>query len=162
MNRRARSAPGLGELVRDRWDVLGVIAAGGAIGSLARWGLAEVIPHAPSQVPYSTLLANVVGSFLLGALMVFVLEVWPPGRHLRPFVGVGVLGGFTTFSTFMSDTHELATTGEVASMAAYVVATVVLVLLAVAAGVFGARALAQALHRRRARAARAGDEPETE
>ena len=45
------------------------------------------------------------GSFLLGVLMVFVLDVWPPHRYVRPFLGVGVLGGYTTFSTYMLDTR---------------------------------------------------------
>lgn len=152
-----RSAPGLGETVRERWDILVVIAAGGALGSLARWGTAEVLPHSPSQFPFSTFTVNVLGSFLLGVLMVFVLEVWPPTRYIRPFWGVGVMGGFTTFSTFMFDNHALATSGEVLLTAAYTVASVALVLLAVAAGVFSARAMAQALHRRHARTTNPGE-----
>lgn len=148
--------------VARRGDVLGVIAAGGALGSLARWGLTEAMPHGGSQFPFSTLTANVLGSFLLGVLMVFVLEVWPPSRYVRPFLGVGVMGGFTTFSTFMLDNHALVESGEPVLMAAYVVASVVLVLLAVAAGVFAARALARALHRRHARRSGATGEPGTE
>lgn len=159
--RDRRSVPSLVETVRERWDVLLVIAAGGAVGSLARWGTAELLPHTPSQFPWSTFTANVLGSFALGVLMVFVLEVWPPTRYVRPFWGVGVMGGFTTFSTFMFDNHALATSDEVVLTVTYTVASVALMLVAVATGVFIARALAQALHRRHERAT-IPDEPEIE
>jgi CrcB protein len=139
-----------------------VIALGGALGSLARWSTAELLPHSASQFPFSTLTVNVLGSFLLGALMVFVLEVWPPTRYIRPFWGVGVMGGFTTFSTFMLDNHALATSSEVVLMVIYMVASVGLVLAAVAAGVFSARAAAQALHRRHAPVTPDPGEPEVE
>lgn len=110
------------------------------------------------QFPVSTLLVNVLGSFLLGVLMVFVLEVWPPTRYVHPFLGVGVLGGFTTFSTFMFDIRALGAAGAPTLIVGYVVATVVLVLLAVAGGVLAARMLARVLHRRHARRAEATGE----
>ncbi|HEX2893810.1 MAG TPA: CrcB family protein [Marmoricola sp.] len=161
-SRSERSAPGFWETVRDRWDILGVIAAGGALGSLARWGTSELFPHAPSHFPFSTLIVNVLGSFLLGALMVFVLEVWPPTRYIRPFWGVGVMGGFTTFSTFMLDNHALATSGEVVLTVTYAVVSVGAALAAIASGVFVARATAQALHRRHAPVLPDPGEPEIE
>jgi CrcB protein len=156
-----RSAPRLIETLRERWDVLLVIAAGGALGSLARWGTAELLPHTASRFPWSTFAVNVLGSFTLGVLMVFVLEVWPPTRYVRPFWGVGVLGGFTTFSTFMFDTHALATSGEVVLTVVYAVASVALMLVAVATGVFLARAGARAMHRHHERTT-IPDEPEIE
>ena len=63
--------------LRDRWDILAVIAGGGAVGSAARYGLAEAMPHEPGQVAWSTAVVNVAGGFVLGALMVFVVDVWP-------------------------------------------------------------------------------------
>jgi len=155
-----RHVPGLRDTIQERWDILAVIAVGGAVGSLGRWALAQAIPHDPSEFPVSTLVVNVVGSFALGLLMVLVLEVWPPTRYARPFLGVGVMGGFTTFSTFMFDNRALGASGEPVLIVVYVVATVVLVLLAVAAGVLAARTGAQLLHRRHAR--RAGDSSESE
>src|SRR5512147_1738493 len=60
-------------VLRDRWDVLAVIAAGGALGSLGRWGLTVLLPHPVGTFPWATFTANVTGCLLLGALMVFVI-----------------------------------------------------------------------------------------
>jgi CrcB protein len=148
--RRPSAAPAL---LRDRWDVLLVIAAGGALGSLARWAVGETFPHGDAQVAWGTWLANVSGSFLLGVLMVFVLDVWPPRRYLRPFLGVGVLGGYTTFSTYMLDTRGLLAGGEPAAAFGYLFGTLLTGLLAVWLGVVVARAGVAAAVRRRTRAA---------
>lgn len=85
---------------------LAVIAAGGVLGAEARYGIATALPHADSAWPWSTLVANVVGSLLLGVLMA-VVERRSPHHLLRPFLGVGILGGFTTFSTFAVDNQHL-------------------------------------------------------
>ncbi len=126
-------------LLRGRLDILAVIAMGGAAGSAARYGVAGAVPHEPGAVAWSTFTVNVVGGFLLGLLMVFVLDVWPPSRYLRPFFGVGVLGGFTTFSTYMLDTHALLAAGEIVAALTYVLGTLVVGLAAVWLGVFTAR-----------------------
>src|SRR4051794_14883819 len=83
-----------------RWDVALVIAAGGALGSLARWGLNEALPQEGGRFPWATFAENVGGCLVLGVLMVFLLDVWRPTRYGRPFLAIGVLGGFTTFSTY--------------------------------------------------------------
>src|SRR4051794_22770193 len=88
------------ELRPSPWPVLGAISAGGACGALARYAVAEAWPHAAGGFPVSTLLVNVSGCLLIGVLMVVVTEVAPERRLLRPFAGVGVLGGYTTFSTY--------------------------------------------------------------
>ena len=93
-------------LVR-HWDVLAMIALGGGLGSLARYGLEEVVPARPNGFPVGTFAINVSGSFALGVLMVYVLEVWSPRRYLRPFLAVGFLGGYTTFSTFTAEIRGL-------------------------------------------------------
>jgi hypothetical protein len=74
-------------------DVLAVIALGGGIGSVARYGLARAWPTPPGGFPWATFVTNVVGCAVLGTLMYLVLEVWPPSRYRRPFLGVGVCGG---------------------------------------------------------------------
>lgn len=126
-------------LLRSRWDVLLAIAAGGAVGSLARWGVAAALPHDGHELPWSTVLENVPGALLLGVLMVFVVDVWPPTRWVRPFLGVGVLGGYTTFSTYMLDTRDLLAGGEAVLALTYLFGTLVVGLLAVWLGIVLAR-----------------------
>ncbi len=135
-------------LLHGRGQVLAVIAAGGALGSLGRWGLGEALRHDRGSFATSTLVANVSGALALGVLMVLVLEVWPPTRLVRPFLGVGVLGGYTTFSTYMLDTEEMLRAGRPAVAAAYLFATMALGLLASWSGVAVTRTAAEAAHRR--------------
>jgi CrcB protein len=150
--RRRRPA----HLLRGRGDILAVIACGGALGSAARYGVAEALPHQPGTIAWSTFAVNVLGGFLLGLLMVFVIDVWPPTRYVRPFLGVGVLGGFTTFSTYMVDTQTLLDRGETATAAGYVFGTLVIGLAAVWLGIISARLLDR-LRRRRHTATRTAD-----
>jgi CrcB protein len=140
--------------LRQRWDVLLVIAVGGALGSVSRWGVAAALPHDPARLPWSTWLVNVTGGLLLGALMVLVVDVWPPRRYVRPFLGVGVLGGYTTFSTYMLDVRTLLSHGEVASAFGYLLGTLLAGLLAVWAGLLLARLGVRGLERRPDRAGR--------
>jgi CrcB protein len=125
--------------VRRRWDVVAVISVGGALGSLARWAVAEALPHPPDGFAWSTLIENVSGALLLGALMVLVLEVWPTTRYVRPFFGVGVLGGYTTFSTYMLDTRAMLAAGNGAPALLYLFGTLLAGLLAVWVGIVLAR-----------------------
>lgn len=89
-----------------QFDVVAAIGAGGAIGTLARYGIATAFQVAPRQIPWSTLVINLSGSFLLG-IVLFVIERRPPNRFNRPFLAIGVLGGFTTFSTFAVEVVQL-------------------------------------------------------
>lgn len=136
-------------MIRNRWDVLAVIAAGGALGSVARWSLTLALPHAGGQFPWATWWANVSGAFALGVLMVLVLEVWPPHRYVRPFLGVGVLGGYTTYSTMMNDTRSLAAAGSPDGAIVYLAASLVAGLAAIWIGIALARLLVAAGDRRR-------------
>jgi CrcB protein len=138
-------------VLRSRWDILAMIAAGGAIGSLARWSLTLLLPHAEGTFPWATFTANVTGCGLLGVLMVFVIEVWPPSRYVRPFLGVGVLGGYTTFSAYMLDARALLVAGRTASAGAYVFGSLAAGLAAVWASATATRLLVRTLERRRAR-----------
>lgn len=125
----------LRRLLVERWDVLLVISLGGVLGSLARWGTSVAWPSEPGGVPWATLQVNVLGAGLIGLLMVLVRARGPEGRYLRPFLGVGVLGGYTTFSTYALDVHQLLVDQRAALAASYLVLTVVLGLLAVWCGV---------------------------
>lgn len=121
--------------VRSERDVVAVIALGGGLGSVARYGLAQAWPTPASGFPWATFVTNTAGSLALGLLMVHVLEVWPPSRYRRPFLGVGVIGGFTTFSTYMSETRGLLATHHFALADAYALTSLVAGLAAVWTGI---------------------------
>ena len=90
-----------------QWDVLAAIAGGGVVGAEARYGMGELIPHAGAAFPWSTVVINAGGCLLLGVLMAVLLSLRRPPRLARPFLGVGILGGYTTFSTFAVDAERL-------------------------------------------------------
>jgi CrcB protein len=127
----------LGALLREHADLLPSIAVGGAAGSLARWGVDQVVGG--TTYPWATFLINVSGCLLIGVLMAFVLDVWAHRRHLRPLLGVGFLGGFTTFSTFVLETRSLATSSHALLAIVYVVGSVAAGVLAALAGLVGGR-----------------------
>lgn len=92
--------------LRSEGPVLAAVALGGVIGACARYGVGLLRPLGPLAFPWSTLLVNVAGCAAMGVLMVLVTEVLTPHRLVRPFLGTGVLGGFTTFSTYAVDVHR--------------------------------------------------------
>jgi CrcB protein len=130
--------------------VLGAIAVGGALGALARYGLASALPRAQDQLPWATFLTNVSGCLLIGTLMVLITEVWSAHRLIRPFLGVGVLGGYTTFSTYTGEVQQLVALGAARTGLIYLLATPVAALAAVYLGVTLTR-LATRRHRPRRR-----------
>ncbi|MFI8004116.1 CrcB family protein [Streptomyces sp. NPDC086010] len=125
-----------------KWRVLGVIAAGGAAGSAARYALTLAVPAAAGTFPWAVFAVNVAGCALIGALMVLTVELGRITHPLvRPFLGVGVLGGFTTFSTYAVGVSDLLVRQEVATATAYAALTAV----AAFAAVWGAAVLTRAL-----------------
>jgi CrcB protein len=122
------------ELDRAPLTVLGAIAAGGVLGALGRYGLAFAWPHRTGHFPWATFVTNVSGCLLIGALMVLIAEVWPNRRLLRPFFGVGVLGGYTTFSTYAVDIQQLVAAGAARTALAYLAGTLATALTAVYLG----------------------------
>lgn len=137
------------DVLRSRWDVLLVISAGGALGSLARWGVGELMPWSGDGFPWATFVENISGGFALGVLMVFLLDVWPSSRYLRPFLGVGLLGGYTTFSTYMLESRDLLAGDEPAIAFTYLAGSLVAGLIAVWLGIMLARTAAGLSQRRR-------------
>lgn len=121
--------------------VLGAIAAGGALGAAARYLVGLGWPTPPGGFPVGTLVINVVGCGLIGILMVLVTDVFTRQRLLRPFLGTGVLGGFTTFSTYAVHIQQLVAGEHAGTALLYLVATVVGALAAVATTVSATRAL---------------------
>jgi CrcB protein len=122
-----------------RWLVLAAVSTGGAVGALARYGLASAWPGQTGAFPWATFVINVSGCLLLGGLMVLVTEARPAHPLVRPFLGVGVLGGYTTFSTYAVETRGLVTAGTVGTGLAYAAGTLFVALAAVYAGTVLAR-----------------------
>ena len=119
--------------------VVAAVAVGGALGAVARWAIAELMPHDRGAFPWDTLLTNVSGCFLIGVLMVLVIERWQKRPLVRPFFGTGILGGFTTFSTYAVDIQKLVDEGRPRTGLAYLAATLVAALVAVWLAVTAAR-----------------------
>ncbi len=122
-------------------DVTGYLAAavGGALGALGRWGVGTALPSPAGAWPTATLVVNLTGCLLIGVLLA-LLAARPGPAWLRPFAATGVLGGWTTYSTFAVDTVQLAEAGAWGAAAGYVLASVVGGVLAVAAGLTVTRA----------------------
>ncbi|MDE2446137.1 MAG: fluoride efflux transporter CrcB [Alphaproteobacteria bacterium] len=118
------------------------VALGGAIGSAARYGV-NISAHRLMgyEFPWGTFFVNVVGSFAMGFLAAFLNAKFAEQHDLRLFLTTGILGGFTTFSAFSLDFFGAVQRGETAMGAVYVVATVLLSLVAVFAGFMVAKAL---------------------
>ncbi|MFJ5721666.1 fluoride efflux transporter CrcB [Streptomyces sp. NPDC093149] len=135
-----RSAPGrrIG-LSRRQWPVLAVVSLGGTIGASARYGASLLWPTAPGGFPWTTLTVNVVGCAVIGVFMVVISDVWAAHRLVRPFFGTGVLGGFTTFSTYAVDIERLVAHGRPGPGLAYLGLTLFAALAAVWSAVWATR-----------------------
>jgi CrcB protein len=116
-----------------------LVAVGGAVGTLARFGIAEAL-GSDGLVPWPTFLVNVTGSFALGALLA-VLVLRTDGIHdrVRLLVGTGFLGGYTTYSALAAETDSLLRGDHVALGLAYAVGSVAAGLVAALAGVAAAQ-----------------------
>ncbi len=104
---------------------VGLVALGGAIGTLLRDGLGRVAPAGPGTFPTMILAINLVGSYCLGLLLGALTRHRPHDETWRPFLGVGVLGGFTTFSSFAVATVQLLRADRISLAMAYIAASVV-------------------------------------
>ncbi|WP_457464877.1 fluoride efflux transporter CrcB [Streptomyces sp. TE5632] len=128
-----------GEARRRELAVLSVIAVGGAVGAGARYEAGQLWPTGSSAFPWTTLGVNAVGCLIIGVFLVVVTEVWSVHPLVRPFFGTGVLGGFTTFSTYCADIERLVAQERAGIALAYLAATVVAAMAAVTVGVAAAR-----------------------
>ncbi|MGW0995965.1 fluoride efflux transporter CrcB [Streptomyces sp. NPDC002523] len=116
---------------RTQAPVVAVVAAGGALGATARYALTLAWPTTLGHFPWATFWTNVVGCAVIGVFMVLITEVYPAHRLVRPFFGTGVLGGFTTFSTYAVDIRRLVDAGQARTGLVYLVATLLCALAAV-------------------------------
>jgi CrcB protein len=113
------------------------VAAGGALGSVARFWMAGAMAALTGpEFPWGTLLINILGSFVIGLVAGFTLTPVRVGMHpdVRIFLMTGVCGGFTTFSAFSLQTLELAQNGDVVPAFGYAVGSVVLCVVATYCG----------------------------
>jgi CrcB protein len=104
---------------------LPLIALGGAIGALGRYGLARAFPVAAGTFPTPTLIINVAGAFLLAGVLETLARRGDPDHWLRLLLGIGVLGAFTTFSTFATELALLWRGGDELVAVEYAVVSVV-------------------------------------
>jgi CrcB protein len=116
---------------RAQAPIVAVVALGGAVGATARYAASLWWPAGPGGFPWATLWTNVVGCAVIGVFMVIITEVWAAHRLVRPFFGTGVLGGFTTFSTYAVDIQKLLDSGHPRVGLAYLAATLIAALTAV-------------------------------
>jgi CrcB protein len=143
------AVPAAGASATVRW--LPLIVLGGALGTGARAALEQSFPPAPAGVPWTTLAINVAGSFLLGLLLASLSAAGPdrgPRRGVRLTLGTGVLGGFTTYSTFIVETADRLREGHTVLAVAYLLGSVLVGLIAAGAGITTATRVHRARHER--------------
>jgi CrcB protein len=124
------------------------VAVGGALGSMARFWLANTMAVLTgTEFPYGTLLINVIGSFVISffGMLTGTSQRFAVPYEARIFVTVGLCGGFTTFSSFSLQTMELLRTGQPGRAGIYIAASVILCLSACALGFASASALNNSL-----------------
>ncbi|MBU2991636.1 fluoride efflux transporter CrcB [Octadecabacter sp. 1_MG-2023] len=110
------------------------VALGGAIGAAARYGVGVALFRPTGGFPFGVLAVNIIGSFLMGLLVVYLGQKML--THLNPLLMTGVLGGFTTFSAFSLEAYTLFERGEAGLAALYVALSVILSIAALVLGIF--------------------------
>jgi CrcB protein len=129
-----RPGPARGQL-----PVVAVVALGGMVGAVARYAASVLWPVGSDGFPWTTLVVNAVGCALIGVFMVVITDVWAAHRLVRPFFGTGLLGGFTTFSTYAAEIQHLTDIGAARSGLAYLGLTLLVALAAVWSAVWATR-----------------------
>ncbi|MET7774996.1 fluoride efflux transporter CrcB [Streptomyces mirabilis] len=119
------------ELRRGQAPVVAAVALGGGIGASARYGASLLWPTTAGAFPWTILIVNTIGCAIIGVFMVVITDVWAAHRLVRPFFGTGVLGGFTTFSTYAVDIQHLVEDGEARTGLAYLALTLLAALASV-------------------------------
>ncbi|MEI9888102.1 MAG: fluoride efflux transporter CrcB [Rhizomicrobium sp.] len=124
-----------------QFGILIAVALGGAIGSLGRYFVASAIPS-PGGFPLGIFVVNITGGLLMGLIVEFSALKLNLSPDIRAFLTVGILGGYTTFSTFSLDSVMLLQRGAYGSAALYIVGSAVLSIAALFAGLILVRAVA--------------------
>jgi fluoride exporter len=145
--REVRSLPATPRLRRRqgsafaRPSVVLAVAAGGAFGSPARYGVGLLVAVPAGTFPWATFWVNLSGSLVLGALLALVIDRWPPNQFVRPFFATGFIGAYTTWSTFTVEADQLYAHGHAALATTYVGTSLVGGLVAVYVGMLAIRVL---------------------
>ena len=116
-----------------------LVALGGALGAAARYSVSLTLPAREAGWPLATFLINVSGSLLIGVLAGWLATRDAAGEPWRLFLGVGVLGGFTTFSAYSLETMRMIMRNDFIGASTYAIGSVIAGLIAVAIGLFIAR-----------------------
>jgi CrcB protein len=124
-----------------QWGILLAVALGGALGSLLRYLVAGAIQSPANPFPLGIFIVNVTGGFIMGVIVEFSALKFQIAPEVRAFLTVGILGGYTTFSTFSLDSALLIERGAYTSAALYIVGSTVLSILALFAGLWVVRAI---------------------
>ena len=113
------------------------VALGGALGASGRYGLGLWIDRLSGHdFPYGTMSANILGSFLMGLLVAWLALKGAGSESARLFIGVGLLGGFTTFSSFSLDAINLVRDKGISAFFTYVLGSIIISLLVIAVGLW--------------------------
>jgi CrcB protein len=121
----------------------GAVFAGGCVGGLARYGVTRAWPTPTADFPWATFVVNLSGAFVLALLLVVVNEVLRPTTYVRPLLGTGFCGAWTTFSSIVTATDQLVAHGQAVTGTLYLVGSAGGGLTAAAAGLVSGRLLAQ-------------------
>ena len=122
-------------------EVVLVVGFGGAVGAILRWWVGVFMNHFLAPAFVGTLVVNLVGSFMIGLLLIWFQGRLPISDVLRTGILVGLLGGFTTYSAFSMETVNMMMAGLYGRASAYVVVTVVVCLMGTWAGVMLGRSV---------------------
>ena len=124
-----------------KWGVVAGVAMGGAVGSVARYFVAQLQSPSWTGFPYGIFLVNVSGGFIMGVLVELMALRFSVSPEVRAFLTTGVLGGYTTFSTFSLESALLIQKGAMVNATAYVVGSAILSIVALFCGLWVIRAL---------------------
>lgn len=113
------------------------VAFGGALGAVARYLTALGMGRwLGTGFPWATLTVNIVGSAIMGLLVGLMAHLWTPSAEMRAFLTVGILGGFTTFSTFSLDVAMLVERGDLGGATFYMLGSLVMSIGGLFAGLY--------------------------
>ncbi len=127
--------------------VLLTIFVGGLGGGLARYGVTQAWPASTRAFPWAIFVVNTAGAFALALLLVILAEVWAPHRYVRPLLGTGFLGAFTTFSSVVAAADQLVVHGHARTAAIYLSGSLLAALGAASFGLLMGRAIGATRHR---------------
>jgi len=128
--------------------IVAAVAVGGFLGGLLRYGVSLALPAGPGGFPWAVFAVNTAGAFILGLLLIVVLEVLPPTTYVRPLVGTGFCGALTTFSSVVTGADQLVARGAGLLAGSYLLGSLLAGLAAAWLGVVLGRGIAAARQRR--------------